>query len=86
MESHSISASNVLLENIDGNIPMSITLTTPSNDIVTSSKNLATTPCRNSLETELIALKSLVLGQFYLRKKSIQDIKDPNHDTVMEHI
>ena len=50
---------------------MSVSLTTPTKDIETASKSSATTPIRNSLETELIAIKSFVLEQFYLIKKLI---------------
>ena len=74
MESHNISPSNILLENVDENIPMSVNLTTPTKDIEIGSKSLVTNP----LETELIALKSFVLKQFYLIKKLIPDIKERN--------
>ena len=74
MESHNISLSNILLENVDENIPMSVNLTTPTKDIETGSKSLVTNP----LETELIAVKSFVLKQFYLIKKLIPDIKERN--------
>ena len=71
MQSLNISISKLLLENIDENVPMSVSLTTPTKDIETARKSSATTPSRNSLETELIAIKSFVLKQFYLIKKLI---------------
>ena len=42
------------------------------------------TICDNQvqLETESTALKSFVVGQFFLIKKSIQEIKDPNHEVT----
>ena len=43
-----------------------------------------TTPCDNQvpLETELTALKSFVLEQLFLIKKSIEEIEDPNHEAA----
>ena len=63
-------------------IPITVTLSTPTKDIGLENKDSApTTPCDNqvTLETELIALKLFVLEQFFLIKKTIQEIKDPNH-------
>ena len=66
-------------------IPITVTLSTPTKDIGIKNKDSApTTPCDNqvTLETELTALKSFVLEQFFLIKKSIQEIKDPNHEVT----
>ena len=85
MENHNVSTSNILLETLDGDIPIALTLSTPSRDIGIKNKDSApTTPCDNqvSLETELAALKSFVVEQFFLIKKSIKEIKDPNHEAV----
>ena len=66
-------------------IPTTVTLSTPTNDIGIENKDSApTTPCDNqvTLETELTALKSFVLQQFFLIKKTIQEIKGPNHEVA----
>ena len=71
----------MLLETLDDDIPITVTLSTPSKDIAIKNKDSShTTPCDNQvpLETELAALKSFVVEQFFLIKKSIQQIKDPN--------
>ena len=55
-------------------IPITVTLSTPTKDIGIENKDSApTTPCDNqvTLETELTALKSFVLEQFFLIKKTI---------------
>ena len=80
MENHNVSTSNILSETFDDDIPITVTLNTPSIDIEIKNKDSApTTPCDNQvpLETELTALKSFALEQFFLIKKSIQEIKDP---------
>ena len=85
MENHNVSISNIL-ETLDDDIPITITLSTPSRDIGTKNKDSAPiTPCDNqvpSLETELTALKLFVLEQFFLIKQSIQETKDPNHEAA----
>ena len=66
MENDNVSTSNILQETLDDDIPMTVTLSTPSRDIGRKKKDSATTtPCDNHvpLETELTALKSLVLEQ-----------------------
>ena len=66
-------------------IPITVTLSTPTKDIGIENKDSApTTPCDNqvTLETELTALKSFVLKQFFLIRKSIQEISYPYHETV----
>ena len=81
MQNHNVSTSNILLETLDDDIPITVTLSTPSKDIGIKNKDSApTTPCDNQvpLETELAALKSFVVEQFFLIKKSIQQIKYPN--------
>ena len=86
MENHNVSTSNILLETIDDDILITVTLSTPSRDIGINNKDSApATPCASqvSLETELTALKRFVVEQFYLIKKFIQEIKDPNHDALM---
>ena len=85
MENHNVSTSNILLETLDDDIPITVTLSTPSRDIGIKNKDSApTTPCDNQvpLETELAALKSFVVEQFFLIKKSIKEIKDPNHEAA----
>ena len=66
----------MLLETLNDDIPITITLSTPTKDIGVENKDSApTTPYDNQvpLETELTALKSFVLlEQFFLIKKSIQ--------------
>ena len=62
MENHNVSTSNILLETLDDDIPITVTLSTPSRDIGTKIKDSApTTSCDNQvpLETELAAVKSL---------------------------
>ena len=76
MENHNVSTSNILLETLDDDIPITITLSTPSRDIGIKNKDSAsTTPCDNQvpLETELAALKLFVVEQFFLIKKEIKD-------------
>ena len=66
-------------------IPITVTLSTPTKDIGKENKDSApTTPYHNqiTLETELTALKSFVPEQFFLIKKTIQEIKDPNHEVA----
>ena len=80
MENHNVSTSNILLETLDDDIPIAVTLSTPSRDIGIKNKDSApTTPCDKQvpLETELAAVKSFVVEQFFLIKKSIKEIKDP---------
>ena len=79
MENHNVSTSNILLEPLDDDILITVTLGIPTKDIRIENKDSAPTiPCDNQvpLETELTALKSLVLEQFFLIKKSIQDINE----------
>ena len=71
MENHNVSSSNILLETLDDDIPITVNLSTPSRDIRIKNKDSArTTPCNNQvpLETELTALKSFVVEQFFLIK------------------
>ena len=85
MENHNVSTSNILLETLGDDIPITLTLSTPTKNIAMENKDSApTTPCDNQvpLETELTALKSFVLEQFFLIKKLIQEIKDPNHEVA----
>ena len=66
-------------------IPITVTLSTPTKDIRIENKDSApTTPYDNhvTMETELTTLKSFVLEQFFLIKKTIQEIKDPNHEVT----
>ena len=75
MENLNVSTSNTLLEMLGDDIPITVTLSTPTKDIRIENKDSApTTPCDNQvpLEIELTALKSFVLEQFFLIKKSIQ--------------
>ena len=81
MESHNNSTKNILLENIAANIPMSVILTTLTKYNETAIKSSATNPCKSSLETKLITIKSFLFEQFYLTKKWFQDIKYTNHET-----
>ena len=85
VEIHNVSSSNILLETLHGDILITVTLSTQSRDIKIENKDsAATNSCDNqvSLETELTAPKSFVLEQFFLIKKSIQEIKDPNHEAA----
>ena len=64
MENHNVSTSKILLETLDEDILITVTLSTPTKDIGIENKDSAPiTPCNNqvSLETELTALKSFVL-------------------------
>ena len=66
-------------------IPITVTLTVPTKEFGIENKDSAPiTPCdiQVTLETELTALKSFVLEQFFLIKKAIQEIKDPNHEVA----
>ena len=84
MENHNVSTSNIL-ETLDDDIPITIILSTPSTDIGIKNKDSAPiTPCDNQvpLETELTALKSFVMEQFFLIKQSIQETKYPNHEAA----
>ena len=85
MENHNISINNTLLESLDDDILITVTLSTPSRDIGIKNKDSSpTTSCDNQdpLETELAALKSFVMEQFFLIKKSIKEIKDFNHEAA----
>ena len=85
MENHNVSTSSILSQTPHDDILITITLSTPSRDIGIENKDSApTNPCDNqvSWETELTALKSFLLEQFFLIKKSIQEIKDPNHEAA----
>ena len=73
------------METLDDDILITIILSTPSRDIGIKNKDSAPiTPCDNQvpLETELTALKSFVMEQFFLIKQSIQETKDPNHEAA----
>ena len=73
------------METLDNDILITVTLSTPSRDIkIKIEDSASTTPCDNQvpLETELAALKSFVVEQFFLVKKSIKEIKDPNHEAA----
>ena len=67
MENHNVPISNILLETPGDNIPITVTLSTPTKYIGRENKNSAVTiSCHNnqvSLETELTDLKSFVLEQ-----------------------
>ena len=85
MENHNVSTSNILLETLDDDIPITVTLSTPSRDIRIENKDSTpTTPWDNQvpLKTELPAYKLFVLEQLFLIKKSIQQLKDPNHEVA----
>ena len=85
MENHKFFTSNILLEMLDDGIPTTFTLSTPTKDIGIDNKDSApATPCDNQvpMETELTALKLFVLEKFFLIMKSIQEIKDPNHEVA----
>ena len=85
LENHNVSTSNIWLETLDDDIAITVTLSTPSRDIGIKNKDSAPiTPWDNQfpLETELTALKSFVEEQFFLIKKSIKEIKDPNHEAA----
>ena len=78
MENHNVSTSNILLETIGDDIPITVTLSTPTKYIgIENNESAPTTPCDNQflLETKLTAFKSFMLRQFFLIKKSIQEIK-----------
>ena len=73
------------METLGYDIPITVTLSTPTKDIGIENKDSApTTPCDNQVpsETELTALKSFVLERFFLIKKLIQEIKDPNREAA----
>ena len=85
MENHNISTSNILLETLGDEILITVALSTPTKDIGTENKDWApTTPCDNQvpLEIELTALKSIVPEQFFVIKKFMQEITDPNHESA----
>ena len=85
MENYNISTSNLLLETLGDDIPVKATLSTPTKDIgMENQDSVPTTPWNNQvpLETELTALNLFALEQFFLIKKSIQEIKDPNHEAA----
>ena len=85
MENHNVSTSNRLLETLGDEILITVALSTPTKDIGTENKDWApTTPCDNQvpLEIELTALKSIVPEQFFVIKKFMQEITDPNHESA----
>ena len=85
MENHNVSTSNILLEMLGDDIPITVALSTPTKYIgIENIDSAPTTPWNNQfpLETELTALKSFVLEQFFLIKMSIQEIKDPIHEAA----
>ena len=62
-----------------------VILRTPTKDIGIENKDSAPPiPSNNQvpLETKLTALKSFMLEQFFLIKKLIQEIKDPNYEVT----
>ena len=74
MENHNLSISNILLETFGDDIPITVTMSTPTKNVRMKNKDSApTTHCNYKvlLETELTALKLLVPEQFFLIKKSI---------------
>ena len=82
MANHNVSTSNIILETLGDDIT---TISTPTKVIDIENKYSApTTPCDNQvpLETESTALKLFVIDQFFLIKKSIQEIKVPNHEAA----
>ena len=70
------------LPRLDDYIPITVTLSTPTEDIEIENKDSAPTTWHDKvpLETELTALKLFMPEQIFLIKKSIQEIKDPNHE------
>ena len=85
MENHNISTSNILLESLDDDILITVTSSTPSRDIRMKNKDSSpTTSCDNQdpVETELAALKSFLMEQFFVIKNSIKEIKDLNHEVA----
>ena len=85
MENHNVSTSHILLETLGDEILITVALSTPTKDIGTENKDWApTTPCDNQvpLEIELTALKSIVPEQFFVIKKFMQEITDPNHESA----
>ena len=85
MPAGNFSTSNIFLETLGDDIPITVTLSTPSRDIGIKNKDLApTTPCDSQvpLETELTALKLFVVEQFFLIKNSVLEIKDPNYEAA----
>ena len=85
MENHNISTSNILLELLDDDILIKVTLSTPSRDIRTKNKDSSPTTSSDNqdpLEAELAALKWFVMEQFFLIKKLIKEIKDLNHEAA----
>ena len=85
MENHNVSTSNILLETLGDETLITVALSTPTKDIGTENKDWApTTPCDNQvpLEIELTALKSIVPEQFFVIKKFMQEITDPNHESA----
>ena len=73
------------METLYDDIPITVILSTPSRDIGIKNKDSApTTPCDNQvpLETESTALKSFVVEQFFLIKKSIHEIKDSDDEAA----
>ena len=85
VENHNVSSSNILLETLHDDILITVTLSTQSRDIKIENKESAATNLSDNqvpLETELTAPKSFVPEQFFLIKKSIQEIKDPNHEAA----
>ena len=85
MENHNVSTSNILLEKLDDEISITVTLSTIFIDIgIENNVSTPTTPCDNQflLETELTALKSFALEPFFLINRSIQEIKYPNNEAA----
>ena len=73
------------MELLDDDILITVTLSTPLRDIGTKNKDSSPTTSSDNqdpLETELAALKSFVMEQFFLIKKSIKEIKDLNHEAA----
>ena len=85
MENYNVSTSNILLETLDDEISITVTLSSLFRDIgMENNVSAPTTPCDNQflLETELTTLKSFVLEPVFLINRSIQEIKYPNNEVA----
>ena len=85
MPASNVSTSNILLETLGDDIPITVTLSTPSRDIGIKNKDSApAAPCDKQvpLETELTPLKLFAVEHFFLIKNSLLEIKDSNHEAA----
>ena len=85
VDSNSNDIYNSYITKVITEILTTVTLSTPTKDIRIENKDSAlTTPCNNqvTLETELTAFTLFVLEHFFLIKKTIQEIKDPNYEVA----